>query len=125
MRKVFVICPVRNATLEIKQRLEDYVAKLEKDGYLVHYPPRDTDQSDPIGNQICEQNFRAILEADEVHVFYDETSTGLYFDMGGTFMLTQVLGYKKKIVFVNKDDVEDKPGKSFQNVLKFLDEETN
>lgn len=115
MKKVFIICPVRNASGEVKETLKQYVHALEGKGFLVHYPPWHTDQNDPIGDKICEQNFKAILEADEIHVWYDETSTGVHFDMGGMFMLTQILGYKKKIVFVNDDE-----GKSFRKVLKFL-----
>lgn len=120
MKKVFVICPVRNASREVKNALRRYVYALEGKGYIVHYPPWNTDQYDPVGNKICEQNFKAILEADEIHVWYDETSTGVHFDLGGAFMLIQILGYKKKVVFINKD-----PGKSFRNVVAFLEDETS
>ncbi len=123
-KRVFIICPVRNATPQVKKRLKKYVAELENKGYIVHYPPRDTDQSDPVGNKICEENAYAMLDSDEIHIFYDGNSTGLFFDLGITFILTQIFDYKKKIVFINKDEIPDNEGKSFQKVLAFLEEQT-
>lgn len=135
----FIICPVRGASEEVKKILEDYVAKLESEGKKVHYPPRDTDQTDPIGNKICEANFRAEIFGKRIHRFYDDNSTGGHFDFGGTFMLyvlrnlLEELGEEKflelikqprQIIFINKGQVPYNPGKSFQKVLKFLDEET-
>lgn len=121
-KRVFVICPVRNASGETQRFLENYVETLEKWGYHVHYPPRDTNQNDPIGNKICEQNFRAIQEADEVHVFYDSESTGVHFDLGGAFMLTQILGHRKKFFFINRHEMVIGKGKSFPRLLVFLEE---
>ncbi len=135
----FLICPVRGASEEVKKILEDYVAKLESEGKKVHYPPRDTDQSDPVGNKICEANFRAEIFGKRVHRWYDDGSTGGHFDFGGVFMLyvlkklIEEIGEEKvgefikqprEIIFINKDQVPYNPGKSFQKVLKFLEEET-
>jgi len=119
---VFIICPVRNADAQTQHILADYVQTLEEKGCQVHYPPRDTNQNDPIGNRICEENFKAILQADEIHVFYDKNSTGVHFDFGGVFMLTQTLGYRKKIVFINKYEVVISKGKSFPRLLAFLED---
>lgn len=122
-KKVFFISPVRNVSGEIYERNSDYVAKLERDDILVHWPIRDTKQDDPSGGyEICKTNFRAILEADEIHVWYDETSSGSKFDMGGVFMLTQMIGFRKTIVIPNQADAEKKDSapKSFLKVMKHL-----
>ena len=120
MKRIFLICPVRNVDPATKKKLERYVGRMEKKGYRVHYPPRDTNQSDPIGNRICATNQSAILEADEIHVWYSEQSTGSYFDLGGVFMLVEVLGYKKRVVIINNTQALATPGKSFLKVLQYL-----
>lgn len=119
MKKIFLICPVANATPEIRKRLEDYVAGLEKDGCKVHLPHRDTNQEDATGGyEICRTNFQAIIEASEIHIWYDETSGGSKFDMGGIFMLVVMLGHSKKIVVVNEDEVPESGKKSFFKVFR-------
>lgn len=95
---IFLICPVRDASDEINKLLEEYVDKMEKKGYRVHYPKYDTDQTDPTGGiRICEDNRRAIENADEIHLWYDPSSKGSQFDLGVAFALG------KKIVLANKD----------------------
>lgn len=105
---VFLICPVRNATEEQKDALNKYIAGLEEWGCKVHYPARDTNQSGN-GVKICADNRRAIESADEVHIFFDPTSTGTMFDIGMAFAL------RKKVVVVN--EVLATEQKSFNNVL--------
>lgn len=109
--KIFIICPVRNATDEQKKRLEAYVDELENAGNWVHYPARDTDQNDSVGNMICNYNRWAIKRADEIHIFYDQSSGGTLFDLGMAFAMN------KKIVVINKEDVLVTPQKSFANVI--------
>lgn len=121
MKKIFIICPVRNATVAVKRFLQEYIEKLEREGSIVHYPPRDTNQSDPVGDAICRTNFRAIVEADEIHVWYDLKSLGSHFDLGGVFMLVEILEYEKKVVVINADELQF-DGKSFSKVLRFLAE---
>lgn len=133
--KIFFISPVRQVTEESKQACGQYVKKLEKRGHQVHWPIRDTDQNDTIGINICDANLRKILEADEIHVWYHKTSTGIHFDIGGVYMLIRILGYKKKVVFVNREEFKEdfvkennefiaKSGKSYLNVLNYLDKTT-
>lgn len=117
MRSIFLICPVRNASPEAIVQLRTYVAGLEQAGHRVHWPARDTAQDDPIGTRICRDNARALLAADEVHVWYDKGSQGSIFDFGMLFMATQVIGPPKRVRIANPDDVEPTEGKSFQNVL--------
>lgn len=107
--KIFLICPVRNATDEQKQVMQDHITGLEKAGITVYYPARDTNQSDPTGYQICSDNLKGIIDADEVHIFYDPKSTGSLFDLGMTFAL------KKPLRIVN--EIEPTEGKSFSNMI--------
>lgn len=112
-KKIFVICTVRNATPEYKQKLEDYVKKLEDDGNEVHLPHRDTNQ-DARGIDICTENMEAIIWADEVHIFYNPESQGSHFDMGVAFALNKPI----KVV----ESVPLTEGKSYQRMLKEWEE---
>lgn len=109
--KIFLICPVREVTDEEKVATEKYVIDLETAGNKVHWPPRNTDQDDPVGLRICQDNRQAIEDADEVHIWWNDKSQGSFFDFGMAFAL------KKKIVLVNSNSVEHTPQKSFSNVL--------
>lgn len=126
--KIFFISPVRQVAEDIKEACQKYVEKLEKEGNLVHWPIRDTDQNnDAIGINICDTNLRKILESDEIHVWYHKTSTGIHFDLGAVYILIRILNYQKKVVFVNKEEFGEfinKGGKSFPNVLNYLDKTT-
>ncbi|OGF25779.1 hypothetical protein A2303_07340 [Candidatus Falkowbacteria bacterium RIFOXYB2_FULL_47_14] len=123
MKKIFVICPVRDADKDTSAKINDYIDGLEQKGYRAHWPPRDTDQTDPIGDRICRDNLNAILACDEIHIWYDPSSTGSHFDLGGAFMLIELLGYKKKIVLIN-NGAKVVPGKGFMNVIRYLAEKT-
>ena len=114
-KRVFIICPVRNITNEEYKYLQNYISNLEAKGYKVHYPPRDTNQDDPIGLKICLENKAGIKNADEVHIYWNSNSSGSGFDFGMTFML------EKPIKLINKDKIPKTPHKSFQNVLLELD----
>ena len=110
-KKIFLICPVREADEEEKEFLQNYISNLEKEGYKVHYPPRDTNQDDPVGYNICRENRQAILDADEIHIYFAPKSKGTLFDIGMAFMM------EKPVFLVNIDKIERTPHKSFQNVL--------
>lgn len=127
--KIFFISPVRLSTPETKEACRLYVEILEEEGHQVHWPIRDTEQNDPtLGINICDTNLRKILESDEIHVWYLPESTGIHFDIGAVYMLIRVLGYKKKIVFANKDEfakqIAGQNTKAFFQVLNFLDKTT-
>lgn len=108
IKKIFIICTVRGASTEYKQKLENYVSKLEQEGNIVHLPHRDTNQN-ASGFDICEQNANAIREADEVHIFYNGTSQGTHFDMGVSFAL------RKKLVVVENEVYGE--GKSYPRMI--------
>ena len=123
--KIFLISPVKDAESKELERVAAYVATLESAGHKVHWPLTDTKQDDLTGGyEICRTNFATILEADEIHIWYDETSGGSKFDMGGVFMLVEMLGWKKKVVIVNDGEVVDNSKKSFYKVFKHLVEKT-
>jgi hypothetical protein len=107
MPKSFLICPVRGVDPG-KSAL--VVAQLETAGYSVHWPPRDTNQDDPVGLRICRDNADAIAAADVVHVIWDGKSQGCLFDLGVAFTL------KKKIVPVSLPAPTE--SKSFQNMIR-------
>lgn len=135
--RIFLISPVRGISDATEKKIKKYVRALEnehkKTGGLpkkVHWPLRNTPQDDPSGGyNICRTNFRAILVAEEIHIWYDETSGGSKFDLGGVFMLTEtlrnILYLEKKIVIVNEKEVVDNSKKSFFKVLKRLAERGN
>jgi len=106
--KIFVICTVRSATEEYKEKLEAYVLKLENQGHEVHLPHRDTNQTGT-GFEICTENSNAIAASDEVHVFYNAESQGTHFDMGVAFVLKKVVRFIDRTVLT--------PEKSFKNML--------
>lgn len=120
--KIFLICPVRNATPQVRKRIETYVENLENRGNSVYYPARDTDQKDDTGFRICSDNREAIFEADEVHIFWDSerVSQGSLFDLGVAF------AYKKPLLIANPEDIIPEQGKSFLNMIcywSFLEKE--
>ena len=119
--KIFLISPVKDAESKALERVAAYVASMENAGHQVHWPFMDTKQEDVTGGyEICKTNFEVILQADEIHIWYDETSGGSKFDMGGVFMLVEMLGWKKKVVIVNDGEVVDNAPKSFYKVFKRL-----
>ena len=102
--EIFIICPVRNITKEENKILNDYVEKLENFNYVVHFPPRDTNQIDPEkGYNICSQNYQAITDADEIHIYFKESSQGIFFDLGIAF--SEHKKNKKPIKIINKKQI--------------------
>lgn len=114
-KKIFVICSVRGASDEYRDKLEHYVSQLEERGYKIHLPHRDTNQQ-ARGFDICKQNMEAIKESDEVHIFYNHTSQGTHFDMGVAFALG------KDIVIVENEEYGE--GKSYPRMLHEWEEES-
>jgi nucleoside 2-deoxyribosyltransferase len=103
----YLICPVRGKDRCV---FSDVVARLEANGYLVHWPHRDTDQCDDTGFRICSENAAAIAAADVVHVIWDGHSQGCLFDLGIAFAL------RKPIIPLELPVPTE--GKSFQNMIQ-------
>jgi len=104
--KTFLICPVRGHEMN---ETSDVVTTLENDGWVVHWPPRDTNQVDDTGLRICTDNAQAIKEADAVHIVWDGKSQGSLFDLGVAFAIG------KTIIPIEMPEPTD--GKSFQNMV--------
>ena len=109
-KTIFIICSVRGATREYKEKLEQHAAYLELQGYKVHLPHRNTKQ-DQQGIDICRDNMWAIIAADEVHVFYTPDSRGTHFDLGVAFAL------RKPIIVVESSESPG-VGKSFARMIR-------
>ena len=114
--KVYLICPVRNCSAEVQQEIEWYVNELEKNGKEVHYPPRDVDQSQS-EFIICHSHKMAMKDCDEIHIWWDNKSTGSHFDLGMAFMLLEI---NPSLIFVlaNPQDVPKTIQKSFGNLIR-------
>jgi nucleoside 2-deoxyribosyltransferase len=105
---IYIISSVRDADDFIREKLEKYVSRLEKFGDNVHLPHRDTNQKEK-GINICKQNFEAIKNADEIHIFYNKDSQGSHFDLGMAF----ALGKSIKVI---ENDIFDEH-KSFPRMI--------
>jgi hypothetical protein len=105
--KIYIICPVRNG---VPEGVAEYVAALESQGHVVHFPPRDAPQDDPTGNLICHVHREAMMESDRVDVFWDVNSKGSHFDLGMAYAFFKPI----KIVVVYQPDTE---GKSYVKVM--------
>lgn len=117
MKKVYLICPVRNCSESMRTFALQYVSRLEASGAQVHFPPRDVDQRDDgIGLAINGANRQALLSCDEVHVVWDPESTGSHFDLGMAYML-QVF---RTCPIVLASPVHPTPHKSYTNILRAL-----
>jgi len=115
--KVYLVCPVTNCSLDVKTQMDAYVADLESRGYDVHYPPRDVCQdADRSVEYICETHVEAMLDCDEVHVWWDPNSKGSHFDLGMAYMLNQYGPLK----FVLANEYAETPHRSYGNLLRNL-----
>ena len=117
MEKIFVICPVRSVEEEFKNKIDSFIKYQESIGNTVHYPPRDTNQNDSNGLNICLQNLSAIKDADKIYIAWDGKSQGSLFDLGIAFALD------KNIIPIEGCFPEKTPYKSFQNVVYKLSEQ--
>lgn len=110
--KAFLICPVRGHE---EEEFQSYVDELEEVGFVVHFPPRDTDQVDPTGTgyTICQANRAAIEAADVVFIVWNGESQGSIFDLGMAF----AMGKRVIPLFLPELTAH----KSFQNMLTHMD----
>ncbi|MFA5125214.1 MAG: hypothetical protein WC473_05350 [Patescibacteria group bacterium] len=111
---IYLICPVRNITPEQQEVIDDYVRKLEEKGLRVHFPPRDVDQNDPTGINICLAHAEAMKACSYVHIFWDAGSTGSHFDLGMAFMA-------RKPVYLVELFTHDNEGKSYAKVIREME----
>jgi hypothetical protein len=118
-KRIFVICPVRNIKPEILKFLTAYVENLEKNpDCIVYWPYRDNpfQKIDKIGMKILLHNRSFMIDADEVHIYYDRESIGSVFDFGMLLMCLELYN-DKGIILINPEDVWPTPEKSFENFI--------
>ncbi len=98
--KIFLICPVRNATNKQRKWIEDFVRDKYSEGYTIHAPHLHTRQTDLFGGYaICKQNAEAVASSQEIDIYYDQASTGSVFDLGVAYAL------HKPLRLLNKEDI--------------------
>ena len=90
---------------------------------MVYWPLENTDQNDKIGLRICTDNREAIVEADEIHIWFDTNSVGSIFDLGMVFAFLKE-GHKK-VFIINKNQCFTTPDKSFNNIMLALEKASN
>ena len=112
-KKIFLICPVRNATPEQKKWMEDFVIEKYKEGYTIHAPHLHTVQTDLFGGYaICKQNAEALASSEEVNIYYDKSSTGTAFDLGVAYALN------KPLVLLNEKDIVFDENNVMDNIIE-------
>lgn len=118
-KNIYLICPVRRVSPELRRFLDDYVSQLESQGNRVHYPPRDVNQNDETGLALMLNHRDALERSDEVHAYWSQDSEGSVCDLGMTLMA------RKPLRLINKQEVIDwlsnHPGKSYTRVVYLLD----
>lgn len=81
-KKIFLICPVMNATQEQRNWIEKFVVQKYNEGYLIHAPHLHTRQLDLFGGYaIRKQNAEAVATSQEIDIYYDQSSAGSVFDL--------------------------------------------
>lgn len=111
--KIFLICPVRNATKEQRKWIENFVYEKYNEGYIIHAPHLHTRQMDLFGGySICKQNAKAVSTSEEIDIYYDQSSTGSVFDLGVAYALN------KPLVILNKEEIIFNDNDTIDNVVK-------
>ncbi len=112
-KKIFLICPVRNATPEQRKWIEDFTKEKQESGYRIHAPHLHTNQNDPYGGGyfICKQNAEAIASSEEIDIYYDQSSTGSVFDLGVAYAL------HKPLKLLNKEEIEFKDEDKIDKII--------
>lgn len=96
-KKIFLICPVKDAEKEQLEKMRNYLKFKREEGYTTHFPFDDTNQVDSLGGyNICKENGNAIGSSSEVHIYYDSRSKGSAFDLGMAYYM------KKPLYIVNE-----------------------
>ncbi len=107
-KRCYLICPVRGHNAS---ETEEVVKILEKEGWEVHWPPRDVNQDDNAtgGYRICSEHRKAMIECDKVFLIWDGESKGCLFDAG----MAWALGKPLSVLECPPESL----GKAFQNVF--------
>ena len=111
--KIFLICPVRNATPEQRKWIENFVITKYSEGYIIHAPHLHTRQTDLFGGYaICKQNAEAVATSNEIDIYYDQSSTGSVFDLGVAYAL------HKPLILLNKEEIDFDKGDLIDRIVE-------
>ncbi len=92
-------------TTSYQDKMKIHKAQLEKDGHEVFIPAFDSHPDlDDLG--VCKFNRGLIEKADEIHMFWDQRSSGTVFDFGMVFALRKPF----KIIYMEE--------KTFRGVME-------
>lgn len=106
--KIFLICPVRNATEKDKKWIESFVEEAYNNGINIHAPHLHTVQTDLFGGYtICKQNEEAVATSNEIDIYYDKSSTGSVFDLGVAYTLHKPLRLLNQVKLDEKEFVDN------------------
>jgi nucleoside 2-deoxyribosyltransferase len=113
MKKIYLICPVRRIKPEQKEFIIRYMMGLVNAGHSVH-SWLNVDQTDPTGYNIVMSHLNGMDTCDEVHLFWDNNSSGSHVDLGMAIALRKPI---KLILQYNSDTKH----KSYLNVIKEIE----
>jgi hypothetical protein len=126
--EIYMICPVRKATVEEREFLEAYKDEMKKRGFNAHYPATDTDQGADLGGyRICMDHCSEQKRAKQIHIFWNTSSTGSYVDLGTSLYLHHTeskpikLILRKPVQEIVKSNEEKGIIKSYEHVLLYVD----
>lgn len=108
--KIVICCPIRLADKSQNQEALDYIARLKSEGHEVFSYWDTLMEACPTGADILNRHLEAVQNADEVHVFWTNNSTGTHFEIG------TAVAMNKKIVIVRCYDPV-LPGQSYLKAL--------
>jgi hypothetical protein len=93
--KIVVICPVRAAEPGRTLLIKAHIAGLRDEGHTVFSYWDTPMEACPTGAEILFGHLGAMVDADVVHVFWDETSRGCHFELGTAVALNKFLVIKR------------------------------
>jgi len=113
-KKVYILGPGIGSEREDISSLLRYRSGLKSQGYRPHFPLLDTMRIDLPNLDGVGANRLEMSIADEVHVYWKGATPDALFDLGMAFMAD------KQIRIINPDDVRPTPNRSFETLLRAM-----
>jgi hypothetical protein len=127
MARIFMISPLWKVSESLRDKIGECVARLESMGHVVFWPLRDglkEDVSGGIARALVDRE--EMCRADEIHVWYDNMSSGSCFDVGMAWAMKYKSEVRKedprKIVLVNREAFIDGLDTHFRHFVARLTE---